>query len=123
MQHLFITSADSQNLFPDNNGNKFTVELPTFLKGVKYVALLEFYCDSFFEPLFLFCDIVKSSYAVNSMLPILRVVNTVGEVGNVMPVKTTRDDIIRITFTITDLNLQVPAHDLGAVRLVLRVVQ
>ena len=123
MQHLFISSGDSIHLFPDNSGSKFTVELPTFIEGVKYVALLEFHCDAFFEPLFLFCDIVKSSYAVNSMLPILRVVNTVGEVGNVMPMQTTRDDIIRITFTITDLNLKAPTHDLGAVRLVLRVIQ
>ena len=122
MQHLYISSSDSKNLFPENTAANFTVELPSFLIGIKSMALLEFHCHGFSQPLIVFCDVVKSSYIANSMLPVLRIVNNVGEVGNVQPVQTTRSDVIRLTFKILDLSLS-PLPNLEAVRLVLRVAQ
>ena len=120
--HIFyISSSDSAAGFPDNRGTRFTYELPSFLMGVETISLMEFYCDHFIEPLLVFCDTVKSSHVKNTLFPVLRTVNAVGEVGNEYAIDSTRSDVIRMSFEIRDLNLDMPPNDLGTVRLVLRI--
>ena len=120
--HLFfISSDDSEAEFPNNRGARFTYELPSFLLGVETISLMEFYAETFLEPLYVFCDTAKASHVKNTLFPVLRIVNAIGEVGNEYAIDSTRSDVIRMTFEIRDLNLEFPQYDLGTVRLVLRI--
>lgn len=120
-RYLFLTSNDSRELFPSNNSTNFTIELPSFLVGVNSVSLMEFHCETFLEPVFVFCDVVRSSHVKDSLLPVLRLISTIGEVSNSFPIASSRSDIIRLTFKIMSLDLTPPHYDLGTVRLVLKV--
>ena len=120
-RYLFLSSTDSTDLFPDNTSTQFTVELPSFIMGVTSIALMEFHCSNYNEPLFVFCDTVKSSHVKSTLLPVLRIVNSLGEVGNDYSIPSTRSDVIRLKFKIMNLNLEFPSYTLETVRLVLRV--
>ena len=119
--YLFVSPNDSINLFPENTAQEFTVEFPSFIMDVSTITLMEFHCSNLHEPLLVFCDTVKSSHIKNSLLPVLRVVESVGEFGNQYAMESTRSDVIRLKFKITTLNLDFPSYGLEAVRLVLKI--
>ena len=118
---IFLNSTDSENLFPDNNSFDFTVDLERNITGRFLIALTDFDCENFTEPLFIFSDIINTSYINNSYSPVLKLVTKTGEQTNLQYHQTSRNSIQRIRIYIKDNRLNTPSTNIGRVSCVLKL--
>lgn len=120
--YIYLSSTDSTNVFPDNNSFDFTVDLNRNISGRFLVALSDFYCENFNEPLYIFCDIVNTSFIHGQYLPALRLVHANGEAINLQYHKASRNSIQRIRVYIRDKDLKLPSLPIGRVSCVLKLI-
>lgn len=113
--YVHLSSEDSLEMYPRNNSFDFIVELPEPLDKEYSVALVDFNANVT-EDLYVFCDIIESSYCRDQNLPLLRIVSTAGEVNRVQLYKSSRSSIQRIKIYIRDKDLKVPTNSIGPVR-------
>ena len=117
MKYLYLSSIDSLDYHPHNNYSDFTVELPQTLYGLYDCALGAIsYTSDDDEPLYIYCDIIETSYINNAQSPILRIVDSPGEVNNLYYVTTTVPDVHRVRIKIRTVDGASPSSDLGVVR-------
>lgn len=116
---MYISSSDSSNFHPSNEPHNFVIELPRTYFGVKRIALLEFSCQSFTEPLYVFCDLVDRSLVHDQALAVLRYINEPGEIQNPLFVNTTQVSFNRIAFQVVSSRDMNDAINIGEVHLIL----
>lgn len=104
--YIHLSSNDSKAVFPDNNSSEFIVELKSTIRGNYAVALVDFYCATVPETLYIFCDIITPSFLRGDDAPILRIVHNSGEPRNLHYFPVSRRDIQRIKIVILDANMQ-----------------
>jgi hypothetical protein len=76
--YMFLSSLDSNDLYPDNTSNSFKVNLRKNLKleGSWSVGLIRFKCNFETPPVaaHIECDICQESYVFNTYRPVLNVI-------------------------------------------------
>ena len=119
---IYLNSEDSKTIFPENNSFDFTVDLSKILTGRFLIALADFNCENFTEPLFVFCDIVNTSFMFDQYLPVLRRVYKNGEVQNLQYHRASRNSIQRVRVYIRDQQLNTPTTSIGRVTCLLKLI-
>lgn len=120
--YLHLSSTDSINIHPENNYSDFTVELSESLDKRFKICLTEFHCETLHEHLFVFCDVIESSFLQNKDLPLLRIVRKVGEFQHLQFHYSSRRSIHRIRIFLTNEKLEVPLQNTGKITCTLMLV-
>ena len=120
MIFLNLSSLDSVAYHAENNWHDFTVELPRSIEGNFRCALLEFWCGTpLTEEIYVYTDICEPEYVANSVQPLLRVVVEEGEFSNPYFKTVSRRTIQRVQVYIRNRSSQIPAQNIGSVRVTL----
>ena len=75
--NIYASSSDSPKIYPDNNPNDFTIELPEQINfNSKWpIALTEIYIlDTITHPIYIYSDICTPSINKGKMEPLLKVI-------------------------------------------------
>lgn len=111
MKHLYLSSGDSLETFPDNKWFDFTVLIPNglHLDGKYVCALIEVYFNiKLTSEMYVYSDLCEYSYIQDTYRPIMRIVRKTSVFTKLiyLPVKTSRVGTIRIY--IRDKNNNIP---------------
>ena len=104
--YLYISSNDSNHIYPNNNASDFWIEFPhaISLLGVWEIAVIEMnFSSPNTDDFYLLCDACEVSYINNSYRPVLRNIhsNTSHIIFNhPVYVKVSRDKLERLHFYI-----------------------
>ena len=114
-EYIYLSSEDSQDLYPDNNMTDFVVELPQTIhldEGQWEMALMEANYDKDIHKdhgsLYLLCDICEYSIVRNNKQPILRKLmwhTSYRLLQHFMNIQH-KKEIKRLHFRLVDVNLQ-----------------
>ena len=75
--NIYASSTDSPKIYPDNNPNYFTIELPEQinLSSKWLISLTEMYiADTINQPFYIYSDICRPSINNEKMEPLLKVI-------------------------------------------------
>ena len=113
MKHLFLSSKDSLDNYPNNTTSDFTIELKDklTLDGTWECALREikFAEEDLNEDCYIFTDICVDSYVLNNHLPVLRQISNSEKFVNPYYFQVNRKEIFSLRLYIRNQNLQLPS--------------
>ena len=80
--------------------------------------MLDFFCEAAtFETLYILCDICEPEFVLDSVRPLLRIINESGEVTNIHFKPVQRQQIKRIHVCLRNRNFEIPSNPIGRVRM------
>ncbi len=111
--YLYLSSDNSKSTHPSNRPSEFTVELPRnlILNGAWEIALTEIYFqgEGDDKDLYIFTDICESSYVIDTLLPILRIIKKSGPLEILYYIKLSQDFVSELRVYIRTDGLEEPS--------------
>lgn len=122
--YLFLSSGDGRGAYRANTPWDFTLPVePTDLYGEWECALTEIDFDGKTKntPMYVYCDLIEASQALDTRLPLLRVVEKAGVFQSPYYLRVTRASASPVRVYIRTRNHQIPSLDVRTVRCTLEL--
>ena len=99
--YVYVSSADSKTIYPNNSAEEFIVELPHAIQDYTKIAVT--YVHFRGRPstyYYIFCDAIESSVIKGNTLPVLGSFFESGSISNPAYVKISREEVQRLRLVV-----------------------